>query len=372
MKRFILLAGLIAILGTTAYAENGGNPVKNAKPTHNKQKSANRELKQDPGKALKSQAPLTTQADVNLPTPDKIKPTQVTTSRQKPLAATTLAPVTTNSQAPVTTNSPASVTTNSQAPVTTNSQAPVTTNSQAPVTTNSQAPVTTNSPAPVTANSPAPVTANSPAPVTSTTTPATSAKPATSTTVAPVTSKPATSPPPGLATLATPPKSLDCNYRIPAETTRIAQPIVLKWAAKAAEQSFNYDYNSLDKQLADLKACYTDQGWQGFKEALQKSGNLDAIKSQQLIVNATVKGQGKIVEIKENQWKVTLPMQVTYQNNQEKLTQPLMVNLVVGRKISGDLGIMQMIAIPRQPMTTTSPNNEPQPAKTTTPAPKQP
>jgi len=39
-------------------------------------------------------------------------------------------------------------------------------------------------------------------------------------------------------------------------------------------------------------------------------------------------------------------LQVVYQNDKEKLTQKLNVDLLIGRKMSGDLGIMQMIAIP--------------------------
>ncbi|WP_051555073.1 DotI/IcmL/TraM family protein [Legionella fairfieldensis] len=161
------------------------------------------------------------------------------------------------------------------------------------------------------------------------------------------------------------PQPLNCNYHIPAQTTHIEQAIVLKWAEKAAEQSFEFDHNLLDKQLSALKACYTEQGWQGFNDALEKSGNLNAIKSQQLIVSSMVSGQGKITEGKDNQWKATIPMQVVYQNDKEKLTQSLNINLVVGRKVSGDLGIMQMIAVPVQvnplPQSTTN-----QPATTTT------
>ncbi len=141
---------------------------------------------------------------------------------------------------------------------------------------------------------------------------------------------------------------LDCTYRIPASTTRIEQTIVKKWAEKAAEQSFNFDYKTMDKQVAKLKACYTDQGWQGFNDALEKSGNLNAIRSQQLVVSPMINGESQVTEIKNNQWKVTIPLQVVYQNDKEKLTQPLNVDLLVGRKVSGDLGIMQMIAIPRQ------------------------
>jgi hypothetical protein len=150
------------------------------------------------------------------------------------------------------------------------------------------------------------------------------------------------------AAVVTKPQPLNCSYRIPADTTHIEQTIVKKWAEKAAEQSFEFDFKTIDNQISKLKSCYTDQGWQGFNDALEKSGNLNAIKSQQLTVSSMVNGESKVTDIKENQWKVTIPMQVVYQNDKEKLTQPLTVDLVVGRKVSGDLGIIQMIAIPRQ------------------------
>ena len=102
--------------------------------------------------------------------------------------------------------------------------------------------------------------------------------------------------------------------------------------------------------MGSLKNCYTDQGWQGFNEALQKSGNITAIKSQNLTVSSQVDGDLKLNAIKDNQWKVTIPLQVVYQNDKEKLTQLLTVDLLIGRKISGDLGIIQMIAAPRDPI----------------------
>ncbi|RAP36914.1 hypothetical protein B1207_05640 [Legionella quinlivanii] len=144
------------------------------------------------------------------------------------------------------------------------------------------------------------------------------------------------------------PQVIDCNYRIPAETTQIEQSLVIKWAAKALQQSFDLDFNTVDQQLASLKNCYTDQGWQSFNDALTKSGNLEAIKAQKLMVSSMIDGQEQVVESKDNQWKITFPLQVVYQNDKEKLTQPLSVYLVIGRKITGDLGIMQMIASPRQ------------------------
>lgn len=141
---------------------------------------------------------------------------------------------------------------------------------------------------------------------------------------------------------------IDCNYKIPAETKSIDDALILKWAEKATQQSFNYDFAKVDDQLSALKACYTDEGWTGFNDALQKSGNLDTIKKDKLTVSSMVDGPLTISPIKENQWKLNIPLQVVYQNDKEKLTQPLTVDLIVGRTIKGDLGIMQMIASPRE------------------------
>lgn len=140
---------------------------------------------------------------------------------------------------------------------------------------------------------------------------------------------------------------IDCKYTIPAQKTDIEPSVISTWAEKAAMQSFNFNPASVDQELNDLKLCYTDQGWQGFNDALQKSGNIDAIKTQHLTVSSQVDGEIKMNPVKENQWKVTIPLQVVYQNDKEKLTQLLSVELLVGRKVSGDLGIMQMIASPK-------------------------
>ncbi|KTD56522.1 DotI/IcmL family type IV secretion protein [Legionella shakespearei] len=140
---------------------------------------------------------------------------------------------------------------------------------------------------------------------------------------------------------------IDCDYKIPASVKTIDQSIVLTWSEKAITQAFDFDPATLDAQLMKLQACFTNEGWQGFNSALQKSGNLDAIKSQKLNVSSQLDGQAQITEAKDNQWKISLPLQVVYQNDKEKVTQLLNVNLTVGRKITGDLGITQMIATPR-------------------------
>lgn len=142
-------------------------------------------------------------------------------------------------------------------------------------------------------------------------------------------------------------ETIDCNYHIPATTKTVDQAIVIKWAEKATQQAFDFNRDNINNQLNALKACFTDPGWQSFSDALQKSGNIDAIKSQNLTVSSMVEGTPTISEAKDNQWKVTVALQVVYQNDKDKLVQPLNVDLVIGRKPSGDLGIMQMIASPK-------------------------
>jgi hypothetical protein len=144
------------------------------------------------------------------------------------------------------------------------------------------------------------------------------------------------------------PPVINCNYPIPASINTIDTALLETWAEKAIMQSFDFNSQELDQQLEKLKPCFTEQGWQSFYDALKASGNLEAIKSQNLSVSCQIDGKLNINSVKENQWKVIIPLQVVYQNDKEKITQLLSVELLVGRRASGNLGIMQVIATPRQ------------------------
>ena len=145
----------------------------------------------------------------------------------------------------------------------------------------------------------------------------------------------------------TPQPTINCDYPLPATVTTVDVSIINTWAEKAAIQSFNFNPTEIDAQLIKLKACFTDSGWQGFQDAMDKSGNIQSIKTQHLTVTSEVDGAVVVNPIKENQWKVTLPLQVVYQNDKEKLTQQLSIELFIGRKITGNLGILQIIAAPK-------------------------
>lgn len=140
--------------------------------------------------------------------------------------------------------------------------------------------------------------------------------------------------------------TINCDMKLDAKSP-VNQNLLLTWSEKAVSQSFDFSPDTIDMQMNKLKACYTNDGWTGFNEALKKSGNLDAIKAQHLMVSSQIDGQTKIFETKDNLWKLSLPLQVVYKNDKEKVTQLLTVQLTVGRKPTGELGIAQMIATPR-------------------------
>jgi len=195
--------------------------------------------------------------------------------------------------------------------------------------------------------------------------------PAAANTTSSVSSTPAAPPAPATTTEApattegpTATAPVDCNYHIPAKQTAIDTALITTWAEKATLQSFSFAPTTIQNQLDALKPCYTDTGWKGFNDALQKSGNIESIKAQQLNVSSQSNGQASINTIKDGQWKVTLPIQVVYQNDKEKVTQQLVVGVLIGRKTNGDLGIMQLVATTRTGETAPAATPAPQ----TTPA----
>lgn len=145
------------------------------------------------------------------------------------------------------------------------------------------------------------------------------------------------------------PEVINCDLKVPEGITQIDEELVKKWAENAAIQSFDFNSDSIDTQLQKLKSCYTAKGWQHFKNALDKSGNIEAIKSQNLRMSSKVSGQTKIIATRNNQWNMELLLQVVYQNKQIKVIKFLTVDLTMERKPSGDFGIARIIATLNDP-----------------------
>lgn len=143
------------------------------------------------------------------------------------------------------------------------------------------------------------------------------------------------------------PAVINCQYQLPKETEAVEQTLVTTWAEKALIQSFQFAPENINTELEALKSCYTEQGWKAFNEALKTSGNLEAIRTNNLNVTSKIDGKIQIQDVKNKQWKVSMPLKVTYQNKEKQLLQVLNVDLLVALKKSGSFGIMQVIAVPQ-------------------------
>jgi hypothetical protein len=159
---------------------------------------------------------------------------------------------------------------------------------------------------------------------------------------------PTTEAAPAKTTAPATPAPIDCQYKLPKGSDTVEQSLLMTWAQNAALQSFQFNPENIKTELAALKNCYTDQGWKAFNDALKTSGNLEAIQNNQLTVTSKVSGTAKVQNVQDKQWKVSMPLKVTYQNNDKQLLQALDVSLLIALNKSGALGIMQIIATPNQ------------------------
>ncbi|VEG92416.1 DotI/IcmL family type IV secretion protein [Legionella spiritensis] len=325
MKKSMLVAGLLAILGVTenTYAATS-QPADTTQNTSSPTPTTAGENNQAPGVSPGSSTQQPTQSGVQTPAQSGVQ-TPAQSGVQTPAQPGVQTPAQSGVQTPAQSGVQAPAQPGAQTPAQPGAQTPAQSGAQAPAQSGAQAPAQSGAQTPTQSG-----------------TQDSMIQPA---------NKVVTQP--DVPVLVQPVKQpvIDCNYKIPPETTNIEQSVIQTWAAKATEQSFDFDYNKINEQLSGLKSCFTEQGWKSFNDALQSSGNLKVIQSEKLMVNGMIDGDITVSTVKDNQWKVILPLQVVYQNEKEKLNQSLTITLVVGRKVSGNLGIMQMVAMPRQPAT---------------------
>ncbi len=137
----------------------------------------------------------------------------------------------------------------------------------------------------------------------------------------------------------------------PLDRPNMAQKTVLQWAVDAATSVYTYDYVNYRKQLQASSGFFTATGWKQFLSALDSSKNLDTVKARKLVVSAVATGApvllnaGLISGIYN--WRVQLPLQVTYQGSSQSIPQSLVVTLTIRRESTLDspsgLGIAQFI-----------------------------
>lgn len=122
---------------------------------------------------------------------------------------------------------------------------------------------------------------------------------------------------------------------VPMSDPYLGQASILAFAQRAATEPWNMDYVKYVQQLAAVKPLFTNRGYQSFLDAMQKSGNIDSMKSGEMIFYATAAMPPIIVSegIHEGHyiWKMEVPVKLTMEGRKGKKTVDLLIRMIVTR-----------------------------------------
>ncbi len=141
--------------------------------------------------------------------------------------------------------------------------------------------------------------------------------------------------------------NLRCSSTVPNFSEKAKINFIKNWAMFVADKSFSLKYNNLDYQLKQLQFCFSSSGWNQFYQALQKSGNLNLITTNQLSANTQVIGPVAINHHpKFSSWTAVVPLRVVYQNQKQKISQEINVHLTINQLKDDHLAVIQIVGKP--------------------------
>ncbi len=125
----------------------------------------------------------------------------------------------------------------------------------------------------------------------------------------------------------------------PTSKPLVSRNDVSTFAALAFGTIYGYDFVNWRRQIDSSASYFTQAGFQGYLQELERSGNLDTLRTKKLVATATV--TGAVVVTKEGlvgdvyQWEVEFPALLSYQSASETFKQDIFVTMRVVRLPSG-------------------------------------
>lgn len=149
----------------------------------------------------------------------------------------------------------------------------------------------------------------------------------------------------------------DPNGKV-TELVALERPIqgtteVINWAQIAVVRAFTLSFGSYQQQLEDSRNLFTESGWAGFREALQRNGVLDTLISQQMVTSVVPSGAPVILDqgVVDNgryAWRLQMPLLISYESASRVSPQTMTVEALIVRRPETEnpqgLGIGQIIA----------------------------
>lgn len=110
---------------------------------------------------------------------------------------------------------------------------------------------------------------------------------------------------------------------------------LLQWATVAATSANTFNFANYRKELQEASRFFTPSGWKEYQKELKGSRNLETVLAKKLTVSAVATGAPIILDqgvvLGKYKWKIQLPILITYESSSTKISQPLVVNMLVTR-----------------------------------------
>jgi intracellular multiplication protein IcmL len=137
----------------------------------------------------------------------------------------------------------------------------------------------------------------------------------------------------------------------PLDMPNQSDSAVIQWATQAAIAAYTYNFVNYQNELKTASKFFTRTGWGQFLDALKDSKSLEIVKKKKLIVSA-VAAKAPVILQKgllngRYQWRIQVPVLVSYQSASENMKQRHVVSLLVKRistlETARGIGISQFI-----------------------------
>ena len=145
---------------------------------------------------------------------------------------------------------------------------------------------------------------------------------------------------------------------IPISQLYQGQSEIVAWAQSTALKTFTYDYKNYQNNIQNLSGFFTDSGWKDFQNALNNSKIFDAVKEKKIVVSAVTTVAPILINPTLNevsQWKVQIPLLVTYHSMSTFGQNNVMVTMVITR--TPTTNAPQEIAISQYTVDTVAPKD---------------
>lgn len=129
---------------------------------------------------------------------------------------------------------------------------------------------------------------------------------------------------------------------------------LLSWATLAASDVLTFGFNNVDRRFAETQKYFTQEGWEGFRRAMGKSGLLANVVNNQQIITAIPRSPARLVsqgliEGGHTGWVMDLQMVMTTRAGKEVNTDYSHVSIIVvkvpTRENPRGVGIYQWVSL---------------------------